>query len=373
MKINTITCHDVYNYGASLQAYALQHYLQGEGHEVEIIDYYPLYFHHYEWFYPNQSGRLFKYAYRWPFLTPWIALIQNRFIWKQFSMKRAFDNFTKDYLQLTARRYRSLMDFVDEKPEADMFIAGSDQIWNTDMANGLDPVFYLMFEPDHNKCISYAASFAINNIPSELQAFVKCGLGHLKSISIREKTGVALANKLGFEATNVLDPVFLLSTEEWNKISVQVNNKKPYLLLYDFQRKDPRIQQIAQYIAQEQGLDIISIYTQSKYAQLNIMNAGPIEFISWIKNANMVITNSFHATAFSLIFKRDFYTLPLIGRKCSSRMQDLLDSIGLSDRFITEENQILSTEHIDYSDVDYKLNDRQQKSRIWLLKALNNN
>ena len=373
MKIKTITCHNVYNYGASLQAYALQHYLQSKGHDVEIIDYYPLYFHHYEWFYPNKSGRLFKYAKRWPFLAPLIALIQHRWMWKQFPMKRAFDDFTKNYLRLTKIRYRSICDFKNNKLEADVFIAGSDQIWNTDMLNGLDPIFYLMFEPNRDKCISYAASFAMNDIPNEYETFVKSGLGHLSSISIREKTGVILAKKLGFEATNVLDPVFLLSIEEWDKICVPINNKRPYLLLYDFQHNNPLIPQIAQSIASERGLDIVSIYTRSTYSQQNVMNAGPLEFISWIKNADMVIANSFHATAFSIIFNRDFYTLPLVGRKCSSRMQDLLAFIGLSDRFITGLHQIFPAKHIDYSIVIQKLHEKQQESRMWLLNAISGN
>ena len=138
MIIKTITCHDVYNLGASLQAYALQTYLQKQGHEVEIIDYKPDYL----------SGHfklwgVYNPVYDKPFirLLYLLAKLPGRLM--ALRRKKAFDVFTKNYLHLT-RRYHSNDELKKDPPIADAYIAGSDQIWNTVFKNGRDPAFYLI-------------------------------------------------------------------------------------------------------------------------------------------------------------------------------------------------------------------------------------
>ena len=157
MKIKTITCHDVYNAGASLQSYALMTFLRNNGHDVEIIDYKPDYLsHHYDlWYIPNPKYRniLLKYPYL-------LAKLPGRLKDLFSQRKKDYDNFTKNYLKLT-NRYNSIEELKKNPPLADVYFAGSDQIWNTMFNNGYDPAFYLQFGDKDTIKASYAASFAV--------------------------------------------------------------------------------------------------------------------------------------------------------------------------------------------------------------------
>lgn len=164
MKIATITCHNVYNYGASLQAYALQRYLSQEGHDVEIIDYKPYYLNsRYNWRHIPAESRL--YPYKDYVGTQCIYfLLKNRKIYKTIGRKRKFDDFRQKFLTLTDNTYTSAEELRATPPQADLYIAGSDQIWNTACENGKDAAFYLDFGSDDTRRISYAASFAVSEI-----------------------------------------------------------------------------------------------------------------------------------------------------------------------------------------------------------------
>lgn len=131
MKIATITCHNVYNYGASLQAYALQRYLSQAGHDVQIIDYKPYYLNNrYNWRHIPAESRL--YPYKDYVGTQCIYfLLKNRKIYKTIGRKRKFDDFRKKFLTLTDNTYTSAEELRATPPQADLYIAGSDQIWNT--------------------------------------------------------------------------------------------------------------------------------------------------------------------------------------------------------------------------------------------------
>ena len=164
MKIKTITCHDVYNAGASLQAYALQRYLMSLGHEVFIIDYKPFYLEHYILWggaYGKYNKPLIKEAYSLAHLPKRIAA------WFELR-KRNFDGFTRKYLNVTKKTYTNNNELKINPPDADIFFAGSDQIWNTMFSNGKDPAFYLDFVSDGAIKASYAASFATTSIEKKI-------------------------------------------------------------------------------------------------------------------------------------------------------------------------------------------------------------
>ncbi len=369
MKIKTITCHDVYNFGASLQAYALQEFLVQNGHEVEIIDYLPKYKRFYDFFHIGDKGFWGKLKSKMPLLEPVWAVIRHR-SWIRHILKIVrFKQFKRNMLHCTEQQYHSIEDFKTSPLSADLYIAGSDQIWNTAFQNGLDPVYYCSFESDYRKCITYAASFGISSIPVEHQDFVKKGLSKFRSISVREKTGVELVRQLGYEAVNVLDPVFLLTQEDWMSLFKKRHTEK-YLLIYDFAKYDSRLEHIAVKIARDRGLKIYSFITNYSYIDKTLYSCGPIEFLEWIACADMVISNSFHASAFSVIFQRDFYTLPLLGHGNSSRMMDFLKCIGLSDRYVENIDSIDSNIHIDYECPIGKLQALQDVSRSWLLQNI---
>ena len=344
MKIKTITCHHVYNYGASLQAYALQHYLESLGHEVEIIDFNP-WFHcdRYNpfWIPKNAIGRAASIIKKFPLLRyiwcPYKAYRGGMF--KTWGRKAAFDAFEKEYYHLTSIKYFSSEELMQNPPMADAYIAGSDQIWNTFSNNGKEPGYYLDFGNDQTKRISYAASLATNSIKDECKDFIKEKLAKFSSISVREKTGASLLADLGISNVSVvLDPVFLLDKREWKQLSLKGYlyglSHESYVLVYDFLGNDDNMISFVKAYAKEKSLKIVSIndFSERGYADININNAGPLEFLSLIDNAACVIASSFHATAFSVIFQKEFYTFSLKGHHNSSRMLDFLSSLGLQDR-----------------------------------------
>lgn len=372
MRIKTITCHDVYNYGASLQAFVLMAFLQSKGHDVEIVDYLP---HdkrrRYEYFKVAPTGILRKIVTYLPFLEPILGLWQNRYEWLNRKRKYNFDLFKKDFLVCTSKKYESFEDLRAHKPEADMFVAGSDQIWNVYYGNGRDPSFYCAFEPDRNKRMSYAASFGANTIPEDSKIFVKNMLSQMKAISVREYSGVKIVEQLGLKAQHVLDPVFLLETEDWLAMC-RKNRGDGYVLVYDFLHNDPNVETLSKMLAKRYNKKIVSIndFRPLGYADVNVNDAGPVEFLEYIKDADFVISTSFHATAFSVIFSRPFYTLPLLGHGNSSRMIDFLKMLGLEERFVTRMEQFHEAKDIDYEAVHESISQMRLSSINWLLSQL---
>ncbi|MBP5458196.1 MAG: polysaccharide pyruvyl transferase family protein [Paludibacteraceae bacterium] len=373
MKIKTITCHDVYNYGASLQAFALMSFLRSMGHEVEIIDYLPRNKRRrYEYFRLAPTGIFRKIATFLPFLEPLLALWQNRYELLSRNRKYNFDLFKKEALACTSRKYESFEDLNTYKPEADIFVAGSDQIWNVYYDNGRDPSFYCAFEPDTQKRMSYAASFGANTIPEDSETFVKEMLSRMKAISVREYSGVKIVEQLGLKAQHVLDPVFLLETEEWRSMCRKDRGEEGYVLVYDFLHNDPNVETLSKFLAKKYNKKIVSIndFRPLGYADVNVNDAGPIEFLEYIKDADFVVSTSFHATAFSVIFSRPFYTLPLVGHGNSSRMVDFLNMLDLEDRFVTRMEQFREAKDIDYEAVHKSIGQKRLSSISWLLSQL---
>lgn len=356
MIIKTITCHNVYNYGASLQAYALQHYLESLGNEVEIIDFQP-WFHQdrYNPFYMTKGRKLYDICKACPplkyVLVPFKEHRRLRDMITTWGRKKAFDKFTDKYLHLT-RRYETSDELRNDPPKADVYVAGSDQIWNTESNNGKESGYYLDFGTA--KKISYAASFAISRINDKWKPFVKQQLSHFDHISVREKTGLKILEELGFkDGRQVMDPVFLLDRAEWSSIAKESKDyglkDNGYILVYDF-LYDERIESLTKKIAKQKGLPIVSVndFQPLPYADKNINDAGPLEFLSLIEHADTVVCSSFHATAFSLIFQKPFYVFPLKNQNNSSRMEDLLNTIKHHERF----KSIAPLQNFDYKDVN---------------------
>lgn len=367
MKIHTITSHDVYNYGASLQAYALMRYLQDIGNEVSIIDYKPEYAKaRYNFWYISPK-------YRWRknpiarFLAC-LALAPKRF--RTYKRKKSFDRFKKEYLHLT-KRYSTLRELEQANWNARAFIAGSDQIWNTDHENGKDPANYLSFAPKESIRMSYAASFGIDYIDPVFQDTVKDNLSQFRQITVREKQGIHILNQLGLPAVQVVDPVFLLPKDIWENLSLPPKYGDKYLLVYDFGHNGLMKEFAIQY-AEKSKLKIVSLndFVPHSYADYNVNDAGPREFLGLIKNAVCFISNSFHGTAFSIIFEKPFF---VFNRKdaVNSRMESLMGITGLQERLISSESDFARMDsRIDYGIVDAKIGEYISKSKYILEKNL---
>lgn len=361
MKIKTITCHNVYNYGASLQAHALMDYLARQGHQVEIIDYMPPYI--------RKNLSLWAIGKRWnrnifikmafyAYVVP-IRLLQAK-------TRKKFAKFNNRYLTLT-KRYNSFEELKNDPPQADVFFCGSDQIWNTQINNGLDPAFYCGFANKDSTRASYAASFSISCLPNTDKPFVKEQLQKMDFISVREKSGLAILNDLGIESgVVVLDPVFLKPKEEWLKMCYKPKYKS-YILVYD-QENNATIKSIALHLSQKEKKPIVAfkdLYPRS-YANYQERYADPIDFISLIAYADVVITNSFHCMAFSIIMNKPFYVIPRTHQKVNSRMKDFLCSLDISNRIIDSEQALEKTSRIDYRSVNSRLEEMRKFSVAYI-------
>lgn len=365
MQIKTITCHDVYNHGASLQAYALQTYLSSLGHDVEIIDYKPDYLsRHYSLSTvsnPKFDKPVVKQLYLLAKLLGRLAALKR---------KKKFDEFTRQYLHLTSRRYHSNEELKANPPKADVYIAGSDQIWNTLFKNGRDAAFYLDFTPQTARRITYAASFATKDVIREYKSFVSKMLQGIDKISLREKISLSLLASLGrTDGVAVCDPVFLLSQKQWNDLlSEPKQNRESYLLVYDSDGSE-RLKEAAIMIAKQRKLKIynISAYKLS-YADNDFWCSGPLDFVRLIRDAEFVISNSFHATAFSLIFHREFCVVNR-SEAINERMYSLLEQYGLQNRML-DGNLTIPSDTIEYSAVQEKIDKDIMASKQYLLDAI---
>lgn len=363
MQIKTITCHDVYNYGASLQAYALQTYLESLGHDVSIIDYKPDYLsNHYKlWSVSNSvyDKPIIKQAYL-------MAKLPGRLL--ALKRKRVFDHFTRHYLKLT-ERYHSNEELKHNPPKADVYIAGSDQIWNTFFQNGRDAAFYLDFAPKQAKKVAYAASFATKDVSEEYRPFVTRMLQNFDAISIREAISLPLLKSLGYDdGFAVCDPVFLLTREQWNVILPEERISENYLLVYDTEGSET-LRIIACEIAQKKGLKIYNVSASPfDYADKNYWASSPVDFLKLIRDAGYIISNSFHACAFSMIYEKNFCVVNRT-EGINERMKSLLADYEIEDRLTCEFTPML-LETINYERVNIKKLTSIKCSKDYLCKVI---
>lgn len=341
MKILTLTTYQGYNYGASLQAYALQTYLKSRGHETEILRFEPEYLmRYYAFWYVNSESRLSRNAIT-RMLYRIVKWIQRR---TTFKRKAVFDYFNHQVLHETDQIWKSSKELIDNPPKADLFLCGSDQIWNILYEAGRDPIFYLDFVKEGKKA-SYAASFSYIDLPKKHFVRIQSSLQKFDAVSVREYQSKELLDKMGINGIWVLDPVFLLPRQDWDtlidrkdifqKESYNINNK--YMLVYDFEGNQHLKSFVLKY-AKEHHLKLYAITDRFplSYVDHNFKNAGPVDFVRLIKNCECFVSNSFHGTAFSIIYHKPFYVFNREKAKVNSRMLSLLTLFGLMDCIVTE-------------------------------------
>lgn len=371
MIIKTITCHDVNNYGASLQAFALQTFLLHQGHDVEIINYKPPYQYSYKIDTNVPEGsRYYKICKAIPMLK-YVRGLKNYLLeMRTRGRVDAFKDFNKKYLRLT-KQYSSIESLLLNPPVADIYIAGSDQIWSTNLPNGSDPSFYLQFGSLKTKRISYAASFAHPEIYKGFDVMIKSFLSSFDCISVREKTGVIILDKLGYKGTHVLDPVFLLSADEWYKTFELEKLGRPmpekYILVYDLVSNTDEIRNKARQLAKVMNCKIVAICDShpNRYAEINFKSASPIDFVNLIANSECVIADSFHASAFSVIFNKPLWIY--YHKTNVSRISDMLDIMGLGNRLNSELEEL---PEICWQEVNERMALAIHDSKLFLINAL---
>lgn len=363
MKIKTITCHEVYNHGASLQEYALLRFLNDEGHDAQVIHYKPDYLsqHFNLWGISNPKFNLplLKQAYL-------LAKLPKRL--KALKRKHNFDQFHQKYIPTDSTKYTTNEELKNNLPEADAFICGSDQIWNSFFQNGKDPAFYLNFVPDSKKKISYAASFAIDELEESVKKLVKENVERLDAIGVRETSGVRILNELGINnAVQVLDPVFLLDKKHWEEFVHPINEN--FTFVYDFD-SNPLIKEMALSLKKEKGWKIYTLNQNINYADENFWLEGPKKFLSLVSQSQINLTNSFHSVAFSIIFQKEFIVFNR-QEKINTRMRDITNLFHLNN-LIDSCESYTTLESLDYGVINKYVEKSIKLSKEFLINSLSN-
>ena len=362
LRTATITFHKAVNYGAILQAYALQRSILKLGIDNDIIDY---------------DCKLISNVYKLINIKSVKSFIKSLIAFRIYYYKKnKFKSFIKKYIILTNPVTKDILKSEEFNNKYDFFITGSDQVWNYEITN-LDDAYFLNFVKDESKVKSYAASFGISCIPENLRLKYKNYLKRFSSILVREKTGAKLIENLIDEKVSVvLDPVLLLNKEEWNKIAFKTkfdDIKDKYILVY---MGTPRIKLFAENLSVKYKIPIFNISDLILKKKNKIGNIesklGPEEFISAIKNAKFVLTGSFHAVVFSIIYNKDFFinNIDKTKENRSSRQKDLLDLLEIKDREIFNHDDDTDFVPIDWNNVNKKLEIERNKSINELKKML---
>lgn len=363
MKIGIITYHRAHNYGAVLQCYALSTMLIKLGHEVEVIDYYPSYFQ-------SQYALFSLTTFKSLSLKAKIVYLSKFILCMHLKRRRVkvFNEFINN-LPLSQRRYDST---IDEITGYDALIFGSDQIWNPLLTGGEDKVFSGKIIKNKSLFISYAASTNPLICDEAHKPYFTGILSRFNAVSVRESSLMNYLNSIVPASTKVvLDPVLLLDKLQWEKIAL-LPKENDYLLIYTVpQHKSVR--RLADMIALAKGLKVIEIrpYVTPKHQKGVLQTTSPNEFLGYFKCASFVVTTSFHGTAFSIKFNKQFITLRL-GTGVDERAMSLLNSVGLNERMMSSDKLSVPANEIDYSLIVPKLNMLIDESIDFIKLSLSN-
>jgi hypothetical protein len=368
VKIGIITYQRAHNYGALLQLYSLKIYLLQNNHEVEVIDYWPKY-HSAEYALFHRFSELLlktKIKRILLFIFDFYRILKRRngylgFIENNLGLSKSVIFVTKEELN---------------KQNFELVIYGSDQIWrrhNLPNFKEFDEV-YFGNSLQAKKKITYAASMGEINLGMADRAFIQSTLKNFDTISVRELSlKNEIKNLVDKQISLVLDPVFLLNKNTWIEQLKLPSKKDKYVFLYQLLNSDDSLL-VTKKAADFYTSDVIEIPGTSVnpflWSKRYYQTASPIEFLSLIKNAEFVVSTSFHGVAFSIIFEKQFYALGMGNN--SGRVKDLLASVNLQDRYIDNVEEANFTSLIDYVSVKKMLKPLKENSIQFLKESISN-
>ena len=362
-----ITFHFAHHYGAQLQAYATMRAIQGLGHSCDIIDY--------RLPHTTRTNRLFKASGS---VRDLAADAHTALHYPPF--KRRFDRFeafVAQQMSLSPRQYTSYAQLAAEPPAYDVYVAGSDQIWNPYIFQDkeFDPAFLLGFVKEGRR-IAYAPSLGVPALPQDKAAQLRDFLAPFSALSVREKRGQALIQEAaGRQARVVLDPTLLLTGEDWGALAVPPARRAPYILCY-FVSDPGEAAPYALALSQRTGLPIVQLAGARRKipgAQELVFDAGPREFLGWFQHASYVCTNSFHGAVFSLQFQKPFFTSmsPKERRQPQfSRIYSLFSRLGCTGRIIGLDETDPVDAPMDYAGIAARLSAARSEDLAYLKAAL---
>lgn len=379
LRIGILTYHFSDNFGALMQAYGLKNWLANQGHAVDFINYHPRHVEDGGEFQRLLDPRQAKVNSKIAYLK--LSSLQRRLFGNR-AQSAAFDVFRHQTLSVAGPRLETKQDverfLATQRPAYDLIVLGSDQIWAASMQRGLDPVYYGDFAvPAGTRRISYAPSFGRATVDEVHHAAMRCYLGALDGISVRERSGAAIVKSLiGRDVACVPDPTLLLGDFSPAIDSAEVT-PRGHVFCYAL-RSGKGIRNVAELVGKTLGAEVLSPYNvHRRWPEIGrTVYPSPKGWIAMIDRSAFVVTNSFHGTVFSLLQRRPFLVVGLAGNRTSlnERSLNLLDEVGLRHRFV--ENGDLATaqariaEPVDWDAVTPRLAALQTAGRGYLSEQL---
>lgn len=364
-KIGILTLHKcLTSFGCALQGYATWKFLTDAGYKADIIDITNI----------TQPDYVESKRFPSPLHVKWVNCMHGLLVDVIKNPLRNYRFYKFNNLLSYSKKYRKVDYIYDNPPDYDVYLTGSDQTWNPCLVDNVEP-YLLTFVDKTKKKVSYAASFGINELPHLYYDIYKKALLEYNHISVREQRGKEIVKDItGREDVSVaLDPTMLLECEHYQRLAKSVN-KKDYVLAFFLNRDYNLMKRIEEFAEIKKNKLVIVGHKMPGLKATFIPEAGPREWLGLINEARYVLTDSFHGTVFSLLFRRPFRTF-IFDKSKASRIYTLLDSFDLNNHMSFPFDGLSLDEasfHYESNEVEKKLNILRERSREWLIEAVEN-
>lgn len=360
MKVSIITFSRAINYGAVLQSLALKETIQSLGNECDILNYKCK---------EVEKGASPFYIKSFSVKDILIFLMQIKM---RINKNKKFDKFARKYLDKD-KELLTPKNICIVKDNYDVFVTGSDQVWNYEIT-GFDKNYFLDFVNGEKQCISYAASFGVDKIPDMYKDKYCKFLKNMDCISVREEKGKQIIEDLSNKTKDsivCIDPVFLFDKSKWEQYLTNPLFDEEYILVYSINKSE--CYEVAKKLSQEKQIKIVGLQVPMSMRGdfKKIQTESPEEFLTWIHNAKYVITDSFHGTAFSIIFNKQFVVCT--GGKTmsrASRQMNLLNLVNLGSQICSVNDYSMINNNIDYYRVNNQIDKKRQEALTYLRNSI---
>lgn len=360
-KIGILTYHRSINYGAVLQAYALRYTIQKLGYNSEVIDYGKI-----------GNNKLFLWS------TGSIKIIAgsiiNNFL-RLFGEKTRlskFKYFSENIIGISPKHYSDRDELIKDINNYDYIVTGSDQVWHPLICED-DMTYFLDLPISSHQKIAYAPSFGVKELTKEQEEKYKPLLQQIGNLSVREEAGYKiLKSLLNKEVPIVVDPTLLCDAQEWDKIAVIPKRQKKYILFFTILGDPEGSKDFVYELSKKYNYDIIKIGDIRDLLNLKYKTgrySSPQEFLGLVKNAEVVVTNSFHGTVFSIIYRKNFFTF-LNNNDRNSRLETITQIFGLDSQLKKGKTKLPENITTNYQNVDLKIKTLKEQSIKFLKEAL---
>jgi len=362
MKVKLLTLHCIKNYGSVLQTYATEHLLNKYFDEVETINY-------------IREDSIDSVMWKnWTKSNKLILRIVKKIILLPVYLKTksVFNGFLKEKINLTEKKYFNDDDFNKFPLEAEAFCIGSDQVWNSSWNQGVLPAMYLDFVPKNTMKFALCSSFGKTELEESEKSQIKNYLKSFDAISVRELSALLILNEMDInDGIHLLDPTLLVGPDLWTSLIEKRMIKEDYVLVYQL-NPNKEFDEYAYKFAKKKGLKLVFIGMRMKDLLKNgkvFLIPNVYQFLSLIKYASFVITDSFHGTAFSINFNKQF--ISIYPNEFSTRLQSILEWANLMERHLESyDNLEIADNEIDYNDINIKLQNESKKANEFLSTLL---